>query len=146
VEAYVDYIKNNPDTDWAAFIDCDEYLHTATGEWDTLIAKAEKNEASRIILEGIRYEERSDVDGNIRNFDKLKCCGAQFQAVKNIVRLRDVKKADIHWGWDVGGKKRLFPDTHQFHFKHYNFPHFALKNRIVDNDFSKNEGTRLEDI
>lgn len=143
VEAYVDFIRTQKERfDWAAFIDADEYLETAAGfSWDGLIRTVESMGCFRIVIEGHQYESRWTIDGKPRSLQSLRCCGMQNRigeivGSKNIVKISQVLRADIHWMWKMsGGNLHARPDILQYYFKHYNgceaSPYFKIVNSTL---------------
>jgi hypothetical protein len=122
VEAYVDFIVRNRDrVDWAAFIDCDEYLYAADGfSWDQLLARVTALDCDRAVLAGTLYESRWTREGTPRSRRGLRRIGPQLEAPKNIVRLTQALRADIHYAWTMAGADRAARiDPTQFGFRHY---------------------------
>ena len=125
VEAYVDFIRRYRDEiDWAAFLDCDEYLYSASGfTWDELLTAASDADCDRLLLEGVSAETRWTPDGEPRPMTTLRSVGPQEGGHKNIVRLSEVVRADIHWAWTMtGDDHRAEVDPLQYGFRHYNVP------------------------
>jgi hypothetical protein len=125
VEAYVDFIRRyRTRIDWAAFLDCDEYLYSSPGfTWDELLAAAADAGCHRILLQGTSAESRWTADGVPRAVETLRSASLQEGGHKNIVRLSEVLRADIHWAWSLRGEPiRAEPDPRQFGFRHYNLP------------------------
>lgn len=122
VEAYVDFIVRQRDSiAWAAFIDADEYLHHAEGlDWTVLIDTMKAAGSKRALIGGVVYESRWTREGQPRERALLRCCGAQHQAAKNLVRLDEVTRADVHWNWTVRDPHLVTrPDRSLFFFRHY---------------------------
>lgn len=131
VEAYVDFLRTMGHLyDWAAFIDADEYLECGQGlSWEHLLSLAESVQCHRLLLGGVCYESRRDPSGHPLALETLQCAGSQYQRVKNIVRVQEVLRADVHWNWTMSGENlcaRL--DSHQFRFRHHRIvaKHIAL--------------------
>jgi hypothetical protein len=122
VEAYADYIvRHRDDVDWAAFIDCDEYIYSAQGyTWDELLSVTADAGCHRILLNGTEYESRWTPDGIPRPVESLRRVGPQPQAPKNIVRPSKVVRADVHWAWTMqDGDLHSYADEAQYGFRHY---------------------------
>lgn len=115
VEGYVDYIKKNKNrVDWTAFIDADEYLRSENNYFYKELCKyVESKKTYRIILQGIKCKHRC-ISKTRESF------GFQRQRAKNLVKIKEVKAADIHWRWELTNPKWFKPDTHLFWFDHYN--------------------------
>ncbi|MDI9917887.1 hypothetical protein [Rhodococcus sp. IEGM 1379] len=109
VEAYVDYITKLRDTvPWTAFIDSDEYLQCAPElDWDDLLHRASEQYCHRILLDALTYEPRWTKGGQPRDIETLNCLGLQEFGSKNILRLPQVLKADIHWNRKTAGADTL---------------------------------------
>lgn len=123
VEAYVDFIRRHrEDIDWAAFVDCDEYLYSAPGfTWDELLSAAAEHSCDRLLLRGISAQTRWTKDGQPRPVETLRIGAPQESGMKNVVRLSEVRRADIHWAWTMSGDDlRAEPDPAQYGFRHYN--------------------------
>ncbi|MFV0306823.1 MAG: hypothetical protein ACK5OX_03660 [Desertimonas sp.] len=108
--------------DWAAFIDPDEYLVVAPGfDWDDLIERAERSDCPRIVLKGIVYESRWTDDGVPLERAGLGVCGLQTGRWKNVVRLDQATRVDVHYMWQFGDKRHMArPDPVLFGLHHYN--------------------------
>lgn len=135
VEAYVDFIKRKRDSvEWAAFIDADEYLCCGEGcKWDEILEIADKEDIPRIILSGVSFQHRVNMKGSIINRLDLKCIGTQLQSNKNIINLKNVVTADVHWEWKFKhSEKYIIPNIYQFYYKHYNRSNFQYRYVISD--------------
>ncbi|OYD66535.1 glycosyltransferase family 92 protein [Rhodococcus sp. OK302] len=122
VEAYVDYITKFRDTvTWTAFIDADEYLQCAPGlDWDDLLHRAAEQECHRVLLDALAYESRWTPSGRPRELQRLKCIGLQTNGCKNIIKLREASRADVHWLWKTTEPDTLIrPDRALYSFHHY---------------------------
>lgn len=129
VEAYVDYVSRYRDTvAWAAFVDADEYLEHAPGlDWEVLLAGVTQAGSHRVVLDALVYESRWTRDGQLRDVEELKCLGLQSHGCKNIVRLSEILRADVHWGWKTSEPDSLVrPDRSLFYFRHYRGSEAAL--------------------
>lgn len=141
VEAYVDFIRTHRATfEWAAFIDVDEYLCSAPGlTWTDLIAALDPAHHHRIVLQGLIYESRWTPDGHPIPLDNLRCGGLQRvgelpAGSKNIIRLAQAVRADIHWLWQMtSGDKIVIVDHAQYYFKHYNAQSILIQAKVADN-------------
>ena len=136
VAAYVDFIRRyRARVDWAAFIDCDEYLQTGAGlSWTQLLHELNGISIHRALLRGITYGARWSENGRPLPLESLPCGGEQertgepYNGCKNIVRLSQVERADIHWYWQMtGGNRMAVLDAAQFHFKHYKLAEQPLR-------------------
>lgn len=137
VEAYVDFIRRASTTiRWAAFIDADEYLTAADGMgWPELLDAADAAGYSRIVLSAETYQERWSDTGEPRPLSTLTSRGSQVQGNKNLVRIGDVERADIHWSWTMTTAAPLvYPDERQYYFKHYNGRSAAVP-RFTEKDY-----------
>ncbi len=117
VEAYSDYIRKNRGlVDWAAFIDIDEYLDFAVGwSYKELFLYCDKLLINRIFLCG-------KIHNSLKIFSQkvyLKTPPYPY-AYKNIVKIRDVLRADIHFYWDLVNMKCFSPSADQYWFNHFN--------------------------
>lgn len=135
VEAYVDFIVRNRGTvEWASFIDADEYLYAGPGmNWDDLLDEVSMYQCNRIMLNGVIYENRWTLKGKPILLSSLKCLGKQEAGNKNIVRISEVRRADIHWNWDMYDNNRVaIADPHQFRFNHYRENKHSISLKITD--------------
>ncbi|GAA3168232.1 hypothetical protein GCM10020255_055070 [Rhodococcus baikonurensis] len=122
VEAYVDYVGRYRDTvEWAAFIDADEYLEHAPGlNWEVLLGGVTQVRSHRVVLDALVYESRWTRDGQLRGVEALKCLGLQSHGCKNIVRLSEILRADVHWAWKTTEPDTFVrPDRSLYYFRHY---------------------------
>jgi len=121
-EAYARFIEaNRAFVDWAAFIDADEYLCAGSSrDWDDLLDRSEAQGCPRILLDAVRYERRWSEQGLPRSVPTLQATSIQHGGSKNLVKLRDVTRADVHWAWEFG-ENDLYanPDRLAFGFRHY---------------------------
>jgi hypothetical protein len=85
-----------------------------------LIETMKARGSNRALIGGIVYETRWSPEGQPRALSLLRCCGVQKYAQKNLVRLDDVIRADIHWNWKLRDPHLIStPDQSIFCFRHY---------------------------
>lgn len=124
VEAYADFIRRfRGEIDWAAFIDCDEYLEARGGwGWDELLAKAD--ESGRVRILGDSWECRWNEDGTPRHINELRLVEPQGTGgVKNLVKLSEVEWADLHSYWQLRDRDWCHEaDPKFFGFRHHANP------------------------
>ena len=125
VEAYEDFIRRwGKELDWCAFLDVDEYLYCRPGtSVGAILEQVESKtpDVSRIMLKAWKFRRRWGKDGprDIRR-DTAHLPQADG-GEKNLVRLCDVKAADIHWYWQMRhGTRRVTADPEGLAFCHYN--------------------------
>lgn len=125
VEAYDDFIrKYRMELDWCAFIDLDEYLYCRPDlSIGGILEQVEREtpEVGRLVMKGWKFRMRWGTDGprDIRkHLDHLPLCDG---GEKNLVRLCDVKEADIHWYWTMRrGCEKVDYEPFEMAFCHYN--------------------------
>lgn len=128
VEAYADFIRRERgNVDWAAFIDCDEYLEARGGEsWDDLLRAS--NVEGRVRILGDSWECRWTAEGTPRRIEELRYVEHQGTGgLKNLVKLEMVEFADVHAHWVMrGGNLCVQADPRQFGFRHHANPGEAV--------------------
>lgn len=73
-----------------------------------------------MVLDALVYESRWTRDGQLRDVDTLKCLGLQRHGCKNILRLPEILRADVHWAWKTTEPDTLIrPDRSLYYFRHY---------------------------
>lgn len=126
VEAYANFIRahRKDALDWAAFIDMDEYLYHAPGlPVDSYLEQLRAGYPDvscvqlRPYLFRCRWGENGPLDINTLRDHLPLTWGME----KNLVRLKDVKGANIHWGWSMAGwSRKVLARADQLAICHYN--------------------------
>ncbi|MCD2106222.1 hypothetical protein O4214_11705 [Rhodococcus erythropolis] len=106
---------------WAALIDANEYLQHATElGWEVLLDGVAQAGSYHVVLDALIYESRWTRDVQLRDVDTLKCLGLQRHGCKNILRLSEILRADVHWAWKTTEPDTLVrPDRSLYYFRHY---------------------------
>lgn len=125
VEGYEDFIRRfRKDVDWCAFIDMDEYLCCRPGlSINRILEYAEKEmpDVARIMMKGWKFRMRWGLTGPCDLKNHLDHLPLSDGGEKNLVRLHDVVKADIHWYWEQApGFRHVTAHPEDVAFCHYN--------------------------
>lgn len=133
VEAYEDFIRRwEKELDWCAFLDMDEYLYCRPGtSVGTILEQVEAKtpDVSRIMLKAWKFRQRWSKDGPRDIRRDMAHLPMSDGGEKNLVRLCDIKAADIHWYWKMKrGTRCVIADPEGLAFCHYNASDKEMEN------------------
>lgn len=139
VEGYEDFIQRRKnDLDWCAFIDMDEYLFCRPGlSINQILEHVEDRmpHVGRIMMKAWKFRLRWNQKGPNDLREHLDHLPIKNGGEKNLVRLKDIVKADLHWYWTLTpGLRHISTHPEELALCHYN---------TSDEEMEKAENKRL---
>lgn len=139
VEGYEDFIQHRKnDLEWCAFIDIDEYLFCRPGlNIHQILEHVEDQmpDVGRIMMKAWKFRLRWNNEGPNDLREHLDHLSMRDGGEKNLVRMKDIVKADLHWYWKLTpGCRHIITHPEDLAFSHYN---------TTDEEMEKEEIQRL---
>lgn len=139
VDGYEDFIQHRKnDLEWCAFIDMDEYLFCRPGlnvlQFLEHVEEQMPN-VGRVMMKAWKFRLRWNKEGPNDLRHHLDHLPMKNGGEKNLVRIKDIVKADLHWYWELTpGCRHIVAHPEELAFSHYN---------TSDEEMKKSENQRI---